>query len=287
MNLDSHITEKLRQCELPALPVLAHKIMRMTQDPYVDPNDIADLVKMDMSLSTSVLRVANSVAFGYAGKVSSIGEAVSRIGLTRMRDMVLSVSLVSQFRTLKGIDFCQFWNHCLSVGLATEIIENRARNLSQWHRDYTYTSGLLHKAGILLLAQNFPDEYQKVLEEVANQERDLWELEKEHLGITHNEASHIVFQKWQFPSEVADVALYYNDPEHVPEASREITYMVHIANFACLNQGIGVGIDRFPVSFYDPAWESIGLSVDDIPSILEAVNEQTQKAREILEAASK
>jgi HD-like signal output (HDOD) protein len=284
MDIADHITDKLRAAVLPPLPELTQKIIRLTQDFYADPNDIADLVKMDLSLSTSVLKVANSVAFGYAGKVSSIGEAINRIGITRMRDMVLSVSLIHNFRTLRGIDFGQFWNHCLAVGLGAEIIERRATGKS-YNSEYTYTAGLLHKVGILLLAQNFPDEYQKVLEEIKNEEMDLWELEREFIGVTHNEASQIVFEHWQFPKEVSSAARYYNDPGLVPQEGKEITYIVHIANFACLNQGIGVGIERFPVSFFDEAWDAIGLQVEDIPSILEEIHILSRKAKEILEAS--
>ena len=285
MDLSPDITEKLRSCELPALPVLTQKIIRLTQDIYTDPNDIAELVKMDMSLSTAVLRVANSVAFGYAGKVSSINESINRIGITRMRDMVLSVSLLKKFRNLKGIDFEQFWKHCLSVGLACDVISKRchARGINSEH---LYTAGLLHKAGILLLAQNFPEEYQKVLDEVNKEEKDLWELEKEIIGVTHNEASHFVFDNWQFPEEVSKAALYYNDPASAPDDMKDVVYVVHIANFACLNQGIGVGIERFPISFYDDAWNSMELDVEDIPDLLEEVNVLREKARDILEAAT-
>lgn len=284
MDLPSEITEKLKSCELPPLPELTQKIVRLTQDVFTDPNDIAELVKMDMSLSASVLKIANSVAFGFAGKVSSISESINRIGITHMRDIVLSVSLVHEFSNLQGIDFVQFWNHCLAVGLASEIIEKHAGVKGQ-SSDYTYTAGLLHKVGILLLAQNFPEKYQLVLDEVKKEEKDLWELEKDIIGITHNEASHFVFDSWQFPEEVSKTALYYNDPLNAPDDLKEIIYIVHIANFACLHQGIGVGIDRFPISFYDEAWNLMGLSVEEIPDLLLELNDLTSKAKGILAAA--
>jgi HD-like signal output (HDOD) protein len=282
MELSPAITEKLKSCELPPLPELVQKILRLTQDAFCDPSDIADMVKMDIALSTSVLKIANSVAFGYAGKVSSVYEAISRIGLTRMRDMVLSVSLVRQFREMRGIDFQQFWNHCLAVGMAAEAIERHAFK-TQRNREYTYTAGLLHKVGILLLAQNFPELYQKVLDEVAHEEKDLWELEKEIIGVTHNEASDFLFRHWQFPVEVSAAALYYNDPVFAPVETREIIYIVHIANFSCLNLGIGVGIDRFPLSFFDEAWNSIGLDVEEVPELLAEVSFSAQHAKSILE----
>jgi hypothetical protein len=81
------------------------------------------------------------------------------------------------------------------------------------------------------------------------------------------------------------VAMYYNNPAASPKNMQEIIFTVHIANFVCLNQGIGVGIEKFPISFYDEAWNSIGLLVDEIPSILEEVNVLSKKAREILDAS--
>jgi HD-like signal output (HDOD) protein len=279
------IIEKLKTCELPPLPDLIQKIMKLTQDIYADPNDISDLVKMDVSLSTGVLKLANSVAFGYAGKVSSTSEAINRVGITRMRDMVLSMSLINNFHYLNGIDFGQFWNHCLAVGLASELIGKKVKRLSV-EREYLYTAGLLHKVGILLLAQNFPEDYQTVLDRMSEEEdRDLWEIEKEVIGVSHNEASHYVFDQWQFPNEVSDVAMHYNDPINAPEKTCEAVYIVHIANFACLNQGIGVGIDRFPLSFYDDAWSSIGLDEEAIPEMIEEVEQMTKRANAIFSAA--
>ncbi len=284
MDFSQEIRDQLKTCELPPFPELTQKIIVLTQDFYADPNDIADLVKMDMSLSASVLKVANSVAYGYAGKVSSIPEAISRVGITSMRDLVLSVSLVSNFKSLNGIDFRQFWIHSLAVALTSEVIRKHAGK-GAVNSDNLYTAGLLHKVGILLLAQNFPDQYQQVLNDVKEDEKDLWEIEKKHIGVTHMQASDFVFDHWQFPREVSDVALYYNDPANAPDDTRDIIYIVHIANFACLNQGIGVGIDRFPLSFFDEAWDSVGMEVDDIPDLLAEVHETTDKAKLILEAA--
>jgi len=285
MDFSQEIREQLKTCELPPFPELTQKIIKLTQDFYADPNDIADLVKMDMAMSASVLKIANSVAFGYAGKVSSISEAISRVGIAAMRDLVLSVSLVNKFKTLHGIDFRQFWIHCLGVALASDLIQKHAGK-KRVNSDNLYTAGLLHKVGILLLAQNFPEQYQQVLNEIKNEERDLWEVEREIIGITHMQASSFVFDHWQFPREVSDAALYYNDPINAPEDTKNIIYVVHIANFACLNQGIGVGIDRFPVSFFDEAWDSMGLKVDDIPELLSEVFTATDRARAIFEAVS-
>ena len=285
MDFSEEIREQLKSCELPPFPELTQKIIALTQDYYADPNDIADLVKMDMSLSASVLKIANSVAYGYSGKVSSISEAINRVGISAMRDLVLSVSLVSKFKSLNGIDFRQFWIHSLAVALTSDVIQKHAGKRGIAH-DHLYTAGLLHKVGILLLAQNFPIGYQQVLDEVKKDERELWELEKEIIGVTHMQASDFVFDHWQFPREVSDVALYYNDPVNAPEDTRDLIYIVHIANFACLNQGIGVGIDRFPISFYDEAWESVGLKVEEIPDLLSEVHETTDRAKVILEASS-
>ncbi len=284
MDIPEQVAEKLRTCELPPLSDLTQKIIHMTQDMYADPSDIAKLVKMDMSLSASVLKLANSVAFGYSGKVSSVVEAINRVGVSKMRDMVLSLSLVQQFKELEGIDFAQFWKHSLAVALASEAIERHSTG-KKMNKDHTYSAGLLHKIGIVLLAQNFPEEYQKVLHEVEKDEKDLWELEKEILGVSHNEASHYVFDNWQFPQEVSHAALYYNDPVYAPDDLKEIIYTVHIANFACLNQGIGVGIDRFPESFFDDAWEYMKLHVSEIPEILEEVHDLADQASAIVKAA--
>ncbi len=280
----AEITEKLTSCKLPPLPAIIQEIIQLTQDIYADPYDVANLVKVDLSLSASVLKIANSVAFGYAGSVSSIEEGISRIGISRIRDMVLSVSLIKDFRTVNGLDFQQFWLHSLAVAFASEIIEKNARNLVK-PSNHTYTAGLLHKIGIVLLAQNFTPEYEKIIKEVKKAKRELWEIEIDLIGVSHTQASGHVFSEWNLPEIVRDVAVHYNDPINAPDKSKELVYIVHLANFACLNQGIGAGIDLFPISFYDKAWETIGMQTDDIPQILTAVHDLSKTAKGIIELA--
>jgi len=52
---------------------------------------------------------------------------------------------------------------------------------------------------------------------------------------------------------------------------------VHLAEFVSTCLGVGDGGDGIPLGFDDMAWEDLGLSVDDIPEIIEKVKNQVEK----------
>ena len=48
------------QIEVPMLPEVANKVMRLTQDPDSESGDLARLISSDQTLAGHVMRIANS-----------------------------------------------------------------------------------------------------------------------------------------------------------------------------------------------------------------------------------
>ena len=67
--------------EVPLLPTVAREIMAMLGDPSVGMARVALSARKDPAMAANLLRVANSAAFGGAAPVSSIREALVRIGI--------------------------------------------------------------------------------------------------------------------------------------------------------------------------------------------------------------
>ncbi|GAN33000.1 MULTISPECIES: HDOD domain-containing protein [Candidatus Brocadia] len=86
--------------------------------------DIADLISMDTSLSAKVLKIANSAFYNFPCKISTIQQAVSRIGINAIRSLVLSVSFFSIKSGEKKdvFNYEQFWEQSLSGAVAAKLI---------------------------------------------------------------------------------------------------------------------------------------------------------------------
>ena len=144
---------------------------------------------------------------------------------------------------------------------------------------------MLHDLGILILDQFVCDSYKQVIALAQDKLRETYLVEREIMGIDHAEVGGLVLKKWHLPPTIVNAALYHHLPNECPEESRATTQLIHLANFACNNQGIDSGMDIFPTTFSQSAWFDSGLSVEDIPEIIEQVNEETAKSTVLVAAA--
>ena len=79
--------------EIPALPNVVLQVMQLTEDPDSTPHDIESVVLKDQSLTTRVLRLANSAYYGYPRRISTISEATILLGFQAIRSITLSAAV--------------------------------------------------------------------------------------------------------------------------------------------------------------------------------------------------
>ena len=78
--------------ELPSLPAVYHRVRDAIETPDGSLETAASLIESDPSMSTRVLRVANSSFYGLATKVENILRAMTLIGKTATHNLVLSTA---------------------------------------------------------------------------------------------------------------------------------------------------------------------------------------------------
>ena len=85
-------------CELPVLPEVATQLLRMTGDVDCEIGDIVALIKRDQSLTSHLLRIANSLRYSTGVTVSSVQQAVARLGLISVREITVLISCQCKVR---------------------------------------------------------------------------------------------------------------------------------------------------------------------------------------------
>lgn len=270
--------------KLPALPSIVHKLMDMVSDVNAGINDVAEIISYDPAISSKVLKLANSVVYGGSDKVGSINQAVMRIGFDAVKDVVVALSMIDMFPANLQINYKKFWRHSLSVAFGAQTVETMSTGKPKPSEE-TYMCGLLHDLGILLLDQFLSDHYPNVLEEASKFEKELYEIEQDILGIDHAQVGAILMQRWQLPQVMHEAILYQYTPCAEGQKKPILTKSVHIANFACNNQGITNGIDALSNKFSQIAWFDMNLSVSDIPIIIDSINANVAHANAILAAS--
>jgi HD-like signal output (HDOD) protein len=123
--------------------------------------------------------MVNSAAFGLQRPVSSPAEAVMYLGIETTKSLVLLAHTYSHFERIPPAVFSvdQLWRHSLAVGRLARAIA-RAERVGEDVSDQSFTAGLLHDMGKLVLAANHPDLYAQVSASLKESPRQVWEAEQ-------------------------------------------------------------------------------------------------------------
>jgi HD-like signal output (HDOD) protein/ActR/RegA family two-component response regulator len=261
-------SEKLRThlgsvAALPTMPSTFAALQLALADPAVDSNKVAAIIKKDPAVAAKVLQVCNSAFFRLPRRVSSIQQAVSYLGLSTVRSMVLSAELFRPGKALSpALDLGQLQRHALSVGAI-------ARSLAAgtgWADD-AFLAGLLHDIGFLLLGRHFRIEMQQALQATAAG-MSLAVAEHKYLGVDHGTAGAYLLGLWGLPYEIVDAVAHHETPTRLTNGGFDVLSAVGIAHALLLQVRPGdvlmYGSDEFPIGDeylrsigYPHSWESL------------------------------
>lgn len=186
----------------PPFPAVAVQLIQQMRDPNAAPADIAKLIELDPSLTASLLRLVNSPFFGMRRQIASVTEAVTVLGMSAVRRMVMSVAVVTPLRSPQ-IDpaFAKAqWRHTVScAAIARRLIcdDTAAAEMA-------FTAGLLHDIGHVHLIQQHGAAYAALQLDAAD--GDCRPLEIQRFGQAHDTLGAELLEAWGLPQVIADAA---------------------------------------------------------------------------------
>lgn len=101
--LELALLERLNvgRAALPMLPAVAQSALQLVNNPDTNIAEFARLVEKDPPIAARFLSVANSALYSRGRKVTSLEEAVMRLGLYACRDLLMQVVYASTLSGLK------------------------------------------------------------------------------------------------------------------------------------------------------------------------------------------
>ncbi len=273
------ILERLSRIEeAPTMLTIALEIDRLSRNSDTSANQISSIIRLDPALTGKVLKIANSAVYASRQRIVSLQQAIARLGFSEIRRITISIAVINSFKNF-FVDYEKFWIHSISTAYLGVALHKKA--VQQTQEDEVYICGILHDIGVLIMDQYFTTIYKKVFEIAERRRFDLPIVEEKLLGISHSEIGAFLLRKWKLPDTVTDVILNHHTPQRA-KINPIATRLVYLSNFICNNRGIDNGCGFFPEGFYDDIWDELGLRVDEIPSLIDVVMKETQKAKEIL-----
>jgi len=269
--------------EIPTMLTVATEIDRLTNDPNSSAEGVSNVIKNDPALTAKVLKIANSALFAGTQRIVSLNQAVARLGYGEIRRVTIAIAFLNSFKSL-FVDYEKFWIHSITTAyIAQKLNELSKTNMPS---DRLFTGALLHDIGILILDQYFTTIYKKIFDMSINKKYDLSIVEQKILGITHAEVGALLLKKWNVPDQITDIIYYHHQPQNSKIAQRD-TKIVYLANFIANNRGYDNGTGTFHEQFYDDIWMELRLSVEQVPEIIESVQNDVEKAKQLLKLGGK
>lgn len=248
---------------IPSLSAVINDIIETLNDEDTNIELLTNKIMQDPSLSTRVLKVANSPFYGLSGKISSLKEACIVLGAYSIKNIAVATGIVNNLmKSGNGLNYNKLWEHAVGTGVAAKII---AENIGIDH-EIAFTSGLLHDVGKIVLDMKYPVEYKKVMEFRANEDCFIYEAEKEILGVTHSEIGEITARYWKLPDLIVDVIKNHHTPLECNNP--EMVGIIHVADILCRSMEIGYPGDNLIPNVHPCVYERKLIRPEDLPKQL-------------------
>ena len=266
---------------LPSVPVVAANVLALSRDPDVDFSRLEKMMSADPALVAKLLRMSNSAYYGSHKKVTSINNAVVRIGLKVTRTTILGFSLEADIspRIPESFGIDLFWRHALTTAISARIVVERI-----WpaKRDDAFAAGILQDLGMLALQCTVPDLYAEVLESRRTHPTTrIEEIEQRVLGFTHARVGAELLRKWGIPEEVYGPIRFHHDPDSGaalgagPDTIRLARVLLLCSKISHLFYSKDRGIIQIAIS--EEAKEQFNLTQEALDGILEQVTRDVRQ----------
>jgi putative nucleotidyltransferase with HDIG domain len=257
---------------LPTVPSNLRQISLMLEKPRLTMDEIARFVSNDPALTAKVLKMVNSAAYGFPGRISSVSHAIMLLGLNVIRGLLLGISVFD----LMQKNMAGLWEHSCACAVAARCL---AQQKKMKEPEEVSICGLLHDIGKAIVMLQYPSEYDQALREAKDKEISLYEAEKKFLAATHAEVGLWLAQKWRFPANLVEAIGFHHRPQLATQAPLE-TAIVHVADLLVRAKSVGFAGDSFVPAVHPATWQLLQLSDDDIKSILTQIDESASAVGE-------
>jgi len=191
--------------EVPAMPNVIVHALNVIKDPESSMKELARIVGFDQSLSTKVLTLVNSAYYGFPQQITSIGRAISLIGMSKAKNIIITVAMRPM---LVSHGDKELWKHSIQTAVGCEHI---AKNLKIMDADEAFVIGFLHDLGKMVLNIKDPQLYDRV-KETTSTGSNILEVELAYYGTTHCQMGSLLAKRWQLPLLINNAIKYHHNP---------------------------------------------------------------------------
>jgi HD-like signal output (HDOD) protein len=217
------------------LPVFNPTALRVQQElikKEPDTRILEQLITGDQSLSSQVLRMANSAFYRGLSNVLTVKAAIIRLGMREIGRIVLLSASKNQFRSADpeiNKVMKKLWQHSAGCALAANWLAKRCKFADLGSQ--AFFAGLLHDVGKLFVLM--------VIEQVKRKNKALAltdALFLEAVDTLHTKQGFALMQQWHMPEQYCLIVRDHHEPG--VDAKNYLLLIVRLANMTCHKLGI-------------------------------------------------
>ena len=202
---------------------VAHALIQTLNDDDTSVSHVRDLISKDPALSAKLLRLANSAQFGLPRGVGTLDDAITMVGMGKVRTLALGACLSESFPNLPDLDRKEFWRSSMACAGYAQWMANRLGIDGQ----LAWLTGMMLRLGELLIAQADPATLHEI-EKLPHLPGVRWQREERLVGFTEGQITAELARRWNFPMQIVQALQRSADPI-TEQAFSRLGAVVHLA----------------------------------------------------------
>jgi HD-like signal output (HDOD) protein len=197
----------LNELEIPKASAHAARALVIVTSAEPDMHELEQAIMQDPLLAGSLLRFANSPLYRRSSEITNVRIALNLLGLNSVRSAVVTANMRSMLPVENRIGQLLL-THMTDIAMLCRMIS--AQCCPKVSDDLEFL-GLVHDVGMLTLAANFEDAYDKIVAQAINEGRVIDELEKKAFGLSHDAVTARTAETFRLPRRHIDLVAGFHE----------------------------------------------------------------------------
>jgi len=185
--------------DIPAQPESLVKLSLLLAEEDINLQAAAALIESDMALAAAVLKAVNSSLYGLKGRVQSVQQAITYLGMREVAGITFEMGLRAAFPHAAELE--PLWERASRRAV---LMSRMAQQLGvdAWA---AHSAGLFEECGKAVLFRHTRDHYRSMLRAATN-DSELVQLEHAGFGVSHDALGAALCESWGLaPAATASV----------------------------------------------------------------------------------
>lgn len=269
---------------LPAMPIIARKLLALKLDTDQDEQQMLLLIAQDPIISAKVIGLANSPLIAASRKIITLKDASMLLGLKRVHSFATGIALMSKlYQSFGRLDVRALWEHNIGIAFAMLAIAHAMPAKVRPNDDLTFLAGMLHDVGYSVLA-HLDEERSNELQTRMDKEPESLSLsiEREVVEVTHDELGAELTRHWNLPEEIVAAIRFHHDVQK-SNPTQPLARIINLAEKLLPSFGFHELID---ITITPEDWQALGIDPERAEEISAQVAEQAEQASQFASSFS-